>query len=98
MKYDDKAFNSAVEEYKGILEKAKNSSFLVIFDVKNKNAFLSIAPLSRALHELSNEVNATGINSKPEESYDLKEIGIVHKEPEVDKSSERLTTLKLFVM
>src|SRR3989344_9046815 len=97
MKYDDKAFNSAVEEYKGILEKAKNSSFLVIFDVKNKNAFLSIAPLSRALHELSNEVNATGINSKPEALEAIKDVWKIHKELEEGKSRGKTTALKDFI-
>ena len=97
MKYDDKAFNSAVEEYKGILEKAKNSSFLVIFDVKNRNAFLSIAPLSRALHELGNEVNATGINNKPEALEAIKDVWKIHKELKEGKSRGKTAALKEFI-
>ena len=59
MKYSEEKFNSAVENYKKSI-KAGKKSFLVVFDIKNKDAFLSIAPLSRALHELDNEMHAMG--------------------------------------
>lgn len=97
MKYDGKAFNSAVEEYKSILKKAKNGSFLIIFSVKNKNAFLSIAPLSRALHELGNEVNAAGINDNPDSINALKDVWKNYKETEEGKRSEKTAALKEFI-
>ena len=97
MKYDGKAFNSAVDEYKSILEKAKNSSFLVIFDAKNKDAFFSVAPLSRALHELNNEVNAAGISSKPESLEALKDVWEIYKELKGGESNEKTTALKEFI-
>lgn len=60
MKYDEKKFNSSVEEYKKLLGDIKSKSFLVVFDIKNKNAFFSIAPLSRAIHELNADMHVVG--------------------------------------
>ena len=64
MKYDEKAFNSAVEDYKKRIKEAKGKNFFIAFDISNKDAFYSIAPLSRALHELTADVSCIGINKK----------------------------------
>jgi hypothetical protein len=66
MKYDEKKFNSAVEGYKNILGDVKAKSFLIVFDVINKKSFFSIAPLSRAIHELGADLNAVGIEKESE--------------------------------
>jgi len=62
MKYDEKKFNSSVEGYKKILGNVEAKSFLVVFDISNKKAFFSLAPLSRAIHELGADMNVMGIN------------------------------------
>jgi hypothetical protein len=64
MVYDEKEFWSAVEEYKKDIKDAKGKSFLIVFDINNEKAFYSIAPLSRALHELGADINATGIDKE----------------------------------
>ena len=64
MKYDEKKFNSSVEEYKKILGKVKDKSFLVVFDIKNKNAFFSIAPLSKDIHELGADMHVIGMDKE----------------------------------
>ena len=90
MKYNKKAFDSAVKDYKKRL-RTKNKDFFIIFDISNKDAFYSIAPLSRALHELGNDVSCIGINRKSESLEALKETwqafedykkGIKNKETE----------------
>ncbi|MAE42696.1 hypothetical protein CMO93_02910 [Candidatus Woesearchaeota archaeon] len=74
MKYDEKKFDNSVEEYKKILGNVKEKSFLIVFDIKNKKAFFSIAPLSRALHELNADVNVIGIDKKSEALEAIKEV------------------------
>ena len=80
MKYDEKKFDSAVEEYKKILGDVKAKSCLIIFDVGNKKAFFSIAPLSRAIHELGADINAMGIDKESESLDALYDIWEVFKQ------------------
>ena len=80
MKYDEKKFDSAVEEYKKILGDVKAKSFLIVFDVSNKKAFFSIAPLSRAIHELGADINAMGIDKESESLDALYDIWEVFKQ------------------
>lgn len=75
MKYDIKEFNLAVGHYKKGLEKIRDRNIMVILDNDNKGAFLSIAPLSRAAHELKKDIyvidresNSLGVLLK---TYDL---------------------------
>jgi len=74
MKYDEKAFNSAVDDYKKRLDSIKGKKLFIVFDIKNKDAFYSIAPLSRALHELGNDVSCTGISRKSDALEALKDV------------------------
>ncbi|MBI2135018.1 hypothetical protein HYU09_03430 [Candidatus Woesearchaeota archaeon] len=97
MKYDGKAFNSAVQVYKSLLGNVKSRSFLIVFNTKDKNAFLSIAPLSRALHELGNEINATGINDNSESLKALKDVWEIYKDLKEGKSRGKTTALKEFM-
>ncbi|MBI2650380.1 hypothetical protein HYX04_03625 [Candidatus Woesearchaeota archaeon] len=74
MKYNEKGFFSAVEDYKKLVKRATGKNFFIIFDIKNKDAFYSTAPLSRALHDLGNDVSCAGINEKPETLDALKDV------------------------
>ena len=89
MKYDEKKFYSSVDEYKRILGNIKSKSFLVVFDVRNKNAFFSIAPLSRAIHELGADMNVLGIDKKSESLAALKDVWKVFRQNK-NKKSEAL--------
>lgn len=53
MKYNLKTFNSAVSYYEKNLKKFKGKNICVVLDVKNEKAFFSLAPLSRAAHNLN---------------------------------------------
>jgi len=97
MKYDEKKFNSAVEEYKKSLGNVKAKSFFVVFDIKNKKAFFSIAPLSRAIQGLDADMNVTGIDKKSEGLDALKDVWEVFKQNKDGKSDEKTEALVDFV-
>ncbi len=97
MKYDEEKFNSAVNGYKEILGNVKAKSFLVVFDIKNKKAFFSIAPLSRAIHELGADMNAIGVNKKSETLDALCNIWKIFKQNKGGKFDEKTQALMDFV-
>ena len=97
MKYDEIAFNSAVEDYKKIIKATKGKNFFIIFDISNKEAFYSIAPLSRALHELGNDVSCVGINSKSEGLEAIKDVWKIFEEHENGIKNEKTQALINFI-
>ena len=97
MKYDKKMFNSAVLEYKKILGEGKNRSFLVIFDISDKKAFLSIAPLSRAVHELEADMHAWGIDKKSEALEALYDVWDVFDKIKGGAKDEKAEALMDFI-
>jgi len=97
MKYDEKKFNYFVGEYKKILGNVKSKSFLVVFDVDNKEAFLSIAPLSRAIHELEGDMHVVGIDKKSESLDALYDVWEVFKQNKEGKNDEKTNALMDFV-
>jgi len=97
MKYNENAFNSAVSDYKKQLKNAKGKNFFVIFGIKNKNAFYSIAPLSRALHELGADVSCVGINKKPDALDALRDVWKTFEDYENGIKNEKTTALKQFI-
>lgn len=95
MKYDEKTFQECVSYYKEKIN-VKNKVVLITFPKDNKKAFFSIAPLSRALHELSCEVTAVGYGEDKNsievlediwEEYENLEDG---KAPELSKFIEKV--------
>ncbi|MDP3766077.1 MAG: hypothetical protein Q8R04_06210 [Nanoarchaeota archaeon] len=98
MKYDENEFNSAVEDYKKRINSVEGKNFLIIFDVNNKNAFYSIAPLSRALHELEADVSCTGINEKSEGLDALKDVWKTFEEYEKGIKNENANALIDFIV
>ncbi|MBN4049111.1 hypothetical protein JYT91_00670 [archaeon AH-315-M20] len=97
MKYDEKKFNSSVEEYKKILGNAKEKSFLIVFDIKNKKAFFSIAPLSRALHELGADVHVIGKDRKSGALDALNDVWNTFNEHKKGNSNDKVKALMTFI-
>jgi len=93
MKHDEKKFNSAVEEYKKILGDVKEKSFFVIFDINDEKSFYSLAPLSRAIHDLGADMNATGINKESPAVDALKDVYATYKDLKDDKNNEKTKAL-----
>ena len=97
MKYNERAFFSAVEDYNKHLNKIKGKNFLIIFDITDKTAFYSIAPLSRALHDLGNDVNCMGIDKKSQALEAIKDIWKTLDEHENGVTNENTTILMDFI-
>ncbi|MDP7244795.1 MAG: hypothetical protein QF568_05610 [Flavobacteriales bacterium] len=97
MKYDEKKFDSSVKEYKKILGNVKAKSFLVVFDIKNKKAFFSIAPLSRAIHELNADMHVIGMDKKSKTLDVLYDVWKVFKQNKAGKFDEKTEALMGFV-
>ncbi|MEK6828407.1 MAG: hypothetical protein AABX78_03585, partial [Nanoarchaeota archaeon] len=97
MKYNEKAFNAAVEDYKKLIKNAKSKIFFMIFDISDKDAFYSIAPLSRALHELGADVSCVGVNKKSEALDALKDVWKVFEECEKGTNNEKTNALIEFI-
>jgi len=66
MKYNLKAFNDAVKYYEGSLKQFKGKTIFVIIQVDDEPAFFSMAPFSRAAHNLGCEVTVNIINNQSE--------------------------------
>ena len=97
MKYDEENFNSAVEEYKEILGNVKDKSFLVIFDISNSDAFFSLAPLSRAIHELEADMHVTGIDRESKALDAVKDVWNTYKLEKGGVSDDKTRALRGFI-
>ncbi|MBI2541542.1 hypothetical protein HYV80_02430 [Candidatus Woesearchaeota archaeon] len=97
MKYSESSFNSAVEDYKKLVKNVKNKSFFIVFGINNKDAFYSIAPLSRALHELGNDISCTGTGKKSEGLEALKDIWDEFADYENSINNEKTKALAEFI-
>jgi hypothetical protein len=98
MKYDEKEFSSAVEGYKTAIGNAESKSFLIIFDISNKKAFFSIAPLSRALHEIGADVHVTGINKKSDSLDAITDVWKTYKSLKEGKKDDNTEALRDFII
>lgn len=97
MKYNEKSFNSAVNNYKKHLKGVKGKSFFILFDLLNKEAFYSIAPLSRALHEFGADVSCVGVNKKSEGLEALKDVWKTFEDLENGIINDKTAALRDFI-
>jgi len=97
MKYNEKEFFSAIEDYKKRIKDAKGKNFLIVFDILNKEAFYSIAPLSRALHDLGADVGCIGINGKSEALEALQDVWNTFKDHKKRIKNEKTEALNVFI-
>ena len=96
MKYNEKEFNDAVEYYKKKLQK-KSLCALITFSINNKKAFFSLAPLSRAMHELSCDVSCIGYGKKKDSIDVLNEIWQAYGNLKEGKNDEKTAALGNFI-
>lgn len=98
MKYDEKKFNSAVQEYKKILGDIKGKSFFLVFNISSKPAFLSLAPLSRAIHECGADMHVLGIDKNSESLDALYDIWKAFKKCKSSQLDESAKALNEFIL
>lgn len=92
MKYNLHTFNSEVEYYtKKLKGKVEEKVVLVILNVKQHKAFHSIAPLSRAIHNLEGDMHVMVLDESNVNLEILKDIWYVH----ADWTKKKLKTKKV---
>jgi len=97
MKYDKKAFDSAVDDYKKAIKEAKGKNFFIIFQTSNKKVFYSLAPLSMALHELGADASCVAVSRKSEGLEALNDVWKVFEDLENGIKNEKSAALKDFI-
>jgi hypothetical protein len=97
MKYNEKEFSNAVSEYKKLFSKSKAKNVFITFDVKNKEAFYSLAPLSRALHELNIDMSCVATKKKLESVEALGDFWQLFEDMKSCKKNSMTDALKDFV-
>ncbi|MBW2979943.1 hypothetical protein KY360_00820 [Candidatus Woesearchaeota archaeon] len=98
MKYNDKTFykevNGYIEKLKG---KVENKVTLIILDIKNKKAFYSLAPLSRAIHELNGDIHVVVKGSKNHNLEVLKDVWYVYRDLVKKLKTRKVEALLRFI-
>ena len=97
MKYNENTFNSAIKDYKKIIKDVKGKNFFIVFDINNKDAFFSIAPLSRALHELGVDVSCVGVHKNSETLDALKGVWKIFEYYKSGARNEKTNALIEFI-
>ncbi len=91
MKYNLKIFNKEVSEYSKILKgKVENKVVFAVIDLRYKEAFYSLAPLSRAVHDLGGEIHAVVNEGVSENLNIVRRVWRVYNE-----KKKKLKTLKV---
>ena len=95
MKYNLQTFNKEVEYYtKKLKGKVKDKVTLVIFNLKQTKAFYSIAPLSRAIHNLEGDLHVMIIDERSTNLEILKDIWYAYD----DWTKKKLNTKKVMAL
>ncbi len=97
MKYDMKKFNSAVSYYKRKLGKISNKTIQVTFDLDDADAYYSIAPLSRAVHDLGGDLIASGFKDRSPMLDALSNTWNLYEDMKKGAKDENTRALKDFI-
>jgi len=98
MKYRLKTFNKEVEEYSKILKgKVEDKVVFVVLDLKYKEAFYSLAPLSRTVHSLGGEMHVIVKEGESENLKILKKIWRVYNDKKKKLKSLKISALNSFI-
>jgi len=98
MKYNKWKFNSAVKYYEKLLEnKVENKLLFLVCDITNTDAFFSIAPLSRAVHNLDGEMHVLVKHKESENYLVLKRVWHIYNDMKKGFKTKKTNTLKDFI-
>jgi hypothetical protein len=98
MKYNEKAFYHAISYYKEKLKgKVEEKTVFVLSDLKNKEAFYSIAPLSRAVHELNGDMHVIVEDKGFSNSHILSEIWHIYYDSQRKLKTKKVKALSDFI-
>lgn len=98
MKYNIKTFNKEVEEFKKIL-KGKVEEKVVFIEIKlgNKEAYYSLAPLSRAIHDLDGEMQVIITEGESENLKVLKRVWRTNNDRKKKLKTNKVKALSGFI-
>ncbi|TKJ17417.1 hypothetical protein CEE44_02680 [Candidatus Woesearchaeota archaeon B3_Woes] len=98
MKYSSKKFESDVKYYENSLRgKVNNKLLFLVCDLTNKKAFFSIAPLSRAVHNLDGELHVLVKHKESENFLVLKKVWNIYHDMRKGLETEKTKALKSFI-
>ncbi|MFH1642986.1 MAG: hypothetical protein ABIC04_08890 [Nanoarchaeota archaeon] len=98
MKYDEKKFNSAVEYYtKKLKGKVENKLMFVTINLEQQDAIFSIAPLSKAVHELEGDLHVIVEDGTNVNLGILKEVWYVYSDYQRKLKTKKVEALKEFI-
>lgn len=91
MVYNINKFNAAVRYYQNRLKNITKDNIFLIFHLENKEAYYSIAPLSRACHNLGKSLHVNGFYKNDLSYQILKDIWDVFKKYKKNKRVDEKT-------
>ncbi|MCK4521486.1 MAG: hypothetical protein KAU20_02850 [Nanoarchaeota archaeon] len=98
MKYSDRKFDSAVDNYEKKLKgKIEGKLVFIVCDLKNKKAFFSLAPLSRAVHNLDGEMHVIVGDGKSQNYLILKKVWHVYGDLIKKLKTDKTKALRDFI-
>ena len=98
MKYNQKDFNNAVEYYtKALKGRANGKLVCVVMRIGQDDAFYSLAPLSRAIHNLGGDVYVAVIDENSVNLDVMKDVWAVHEDLKKGIDNEKTKALKDFI-
>ncbi len=98
MKYDIRIFDNGVDYYTKKLEgKVRNKVVLVVLNITQHKAFYSLAPLSRAVHNLKGDMQVVIIDENSNSLDVLKDVWKVYDDLKNKVNTEEVNTLRRFI-
>jgi hypothetical protein len=96
-RYNRRLFDSCVKYYKKTAASLRNKSIFILFNTTDRKAFYSIAPLSRALHELKCDVCAIGSGRNRESIDALFDVWDTYEELNNGIKNNKTNALRKFI-
>ena len=96
-RYDLKKLEKTVKLYKKILGNIKGKTAFIVLDIRQKQAFYSLAPLSKAMDELGCDINIHVINKKSESIDVLEDVWKCYKDMNKGIKNEKTRILRDFI-
>lgn len=97
MRDDKDAFDAAVGYYTQALQAFAKKDILITFSNTDKRAFFSLAPLSRALHNLTCEVSAVGYGKEKEGLHALFDVWSCFKDLKQGTRNGKTDAMQAFI-
>lgn len=96
-RYNLKKLELITQKYKRILKNIKGKTAVIVLDIARKDAFYSLAPLSKAIHELNADMNVYVIQGKSDNLDVLKDVWTCFNELKHGIKNEKTKALKEFI-